>query len=88
MPEAIKVLKKQEWNGNIRELKNFVESILVLEKGQRISPDMVEIHLNISKSEKKNTSLPVLSYHSNDKNLFFSIFDNLTNKSIQYTFKN
>ena len=66
MPEAIKLLKKQEWNGNIRELKNFVESILVLEKGQRISPDMVKVHLNISKSEKKNTSLPVLSYHSNE----------------------
>ena len=65
MPEAIKVLKKQEWNGNIRELKNFVESILVLKK-DRISPDMVKVHLNISKSEKKNTSLPVLSYHSNE----------------------
>ncbi len=66
MPEAIKLLKKQEWNGNIRELKNFVESILVLEKGQRISPDMVKKHLNISKPGKENKSLPVLSYHSND----------------------
>ena len=56
--KLLKILKKQEWNGNIRELKNFVESILVLEKGQRISPDMVKIHLNISKSKKEKYITP------------------------------
>ncbi|GIS57198.1 MAG: hypothetical protein CM1200mP1_11360 [Candidatus Neomarinimicrobiota bacterium] len=35
MPEAIRSLKNHNWNGNVRELKKFVESILVLEKGER-----------------------------------------------------
>ena len=31
MPEAVRRLKQHDWPGNIRELKHFVESILVLE---------------------------------------------------------
>ena len=35
MPEAIRIMKQYNWPGNIRELKNFVEKIMVLEKGER-----------------------------------------------------
>ena len=33
VPDAIRNMKNHQWKGNIRELKNFVESIIVLEKG-------------------------------------------------------
>tara|TARA_Y100001970_G_scaffold120832_2_gene149887 strand:+ start:3911 stop:5110 length:1200 start_codon:yes stop_codon:yes gene_type:complete len=45
--EAISLLKKYNWPGNVRELKNVVEGLLVMNKGQRIVPDMVELHLNL-----------------------------------------
>ena len=61
MPEAIRSLKNHNWNGNVRELKNFVESILVLEKGERITLEMVENQLGSSTSgSPNNPALPVV----------------------------
>ena len=61
MPEAIRSLKNHNWNGNVRELKNFVESILVLEKGERITLEMVENQLGSSTSgTPNNPALPVV----------------------------
>ena len=45
IPEAIRVLKNYEWPGNIRELKHFVEKIIVLQKGERITAEMVSNEL-------------------------------------------
>ena len=61
MPEAIRSLKNHNWNGNVRELKNFVESILVLEKGERVTLEMVENQLGSSTSGTlNNPALPVV----------------------------
>ena len=35
-PEAVETLQVQEWLGNVRELRNFVQRIIVLEKGKRV----------------------------------------------------
>ncbi len=43
--DAIRMMKQYDWPGNIRELRNFVESIILLEKGMKISTDMVLKHL-------------------------------------------
>jgi len=40
--EAIKELKKYDWPGNIRELKNFVIKSSVVYKGQTVTPKMVK----------------------------------------------
>ena len=61
MPEAIRSLKNHNWNGNVRELKNFVESIIVLEKGERVTLEMVENQLGSSTSgSPNNPALPVV----------------------------
>lgn len=61
MPEAIRMMKTKPWKGNIRELKNFVESIIVLEKGERITVEMVERHLGVEiKEVTPNSTLPML----------------------------
>ena len=67
MPEAIRSLKTHAWEGNVRELKNFVESIIVLEKGERITVEMVERQLgsNIN-SSSNNPALPVVMSQSSD----------------------
>ena len=61
MPEAIRAMKNHPWKGNVRELKNFVDSIIVLEKGERITVEMVEKHMGFSPNETgANLALPVV----------------------------
>lgn len=48
-PSAIHVLENYSWPGNIRELKNFVESMIVLEKGEVITSSMIAKRLNIGR---------------------------------------
>jgi len=48
-PSAIHVLENYSWPGNIRELKNFVESMIVLEKGEVINSSMIAKRLNIGR---------------------------------------
>ena len=60
-PEAIKTMHQFSWPGNIRELRNFVESILILQKGERITADMIENQLlDEDDTQIKNDSLPVV----------------------------
>jgi DNA-binding NtrC family response regulator len=48
-PSAIHVLENYSWPGNIRELKNFVESMIVLEKGEVINSSMIAKRLNVGR---------------------------------------
>ena len=54
---ALRSLQKYHWPGNIRELKNIVESIIVLEKGRRIDEATLAQHLK--PSEEFDRNLPV-----------------------------
>ena len=56
--EAISEMKKYSWPGNIRELKNVVESLIVMNHGLRITDEMVRKSLNMV-SINNNDSLPV-----------------------------
>ncbi len=64
--EALALLKQYHWPGNIRELKNVVESLLVINKGERITDVMVSKALNIDNSEK-NRDLPIALGEDSDK---------------------
>ena len=55
--EAIALLKTYNWPGNIRELKNTVESLLVINKGKRIIPEMVKDQLNIIDFDNNSNSI-------------------------------
>jgi len=56
--EAISEMKKYSWPGNIRELKNVVESLIVMNHGLRITDEMVRKSLNMVPINS-NDSLPV-----------------------------
>ena len=45
--EAIDILNTYHWPGNIRELKNLMESLVVLEKGKVITGSLMKNHLQI-----------------------------------------
>ena len=57
--DAISLMKQYDWPGNIRELKNFVESVIILEKGNKISADIISKHLKNLLNDNDNKSLPV-----------------------------
>tara|TARA_Y100000994_G_scaffold135111_1_gene110633 strand:+ start:60 stop:1262 length:1203 start_codon:yes stop_codon:yes gene_type:complete len=63
--DAIALLKTYSWPGNIRELKNTVESLLVINRGERIIPEMVREQLNISDFNNSSSIVPV--NEDNDK---------------------
>ena len=56
--EAITEMKKYNWPGNIRELKNVVESLIVMNSGERITDKMVIKHLNLEVTSQNN-NLPI-----------------------------
>ncbi len=40
-PDAVEILKHQSWPGNIRELKNLIETMITLEKASYLTPEIV-----------------------------------------------
>ena len=64
--EAILVMKKHTWPGNIRELKNSVESMIVMNRGERITDAMVIKHLDLDEFNI-NPNLPVFVSDDADK---------------------
>jgi len=65
-PNAIHILENHSWPGNIRELKNFIESMIVLEKGEVINSAMVSKRLGVEKRQI-STNLPMKVSRSVDQ---------------------
>jgi formate hydrogenlyase transcriptional activator len=49
--EAIEVMLKWTWPGNIRELENFIERSVILSEGNRLRPPLAELQLETSRLE-------------------------------------
>ncbi len=54
---ALDILSRQYWAGNVRELKNFMESLIALSHGKVITTDSVRERLG---SDQGNPNLPVI----------------------------
>lgn len=50
-PTSMKLIENARWEGNVRELKNFIESVFVLEQDKMIQASTVSMHLG----EEQNT---------------------------------
>ncbi len=57
--EALKVLEKYYWKGNIRELKNTIENMVVLSSGNRIEVDDIPEYIMESINKPKNLEYPM-----------------------------
>jgi transcriptional regulator with PAS, ATPase and Fis domain len=58
--EALAIIKSYNWMGNIRELKNFVDSIVILSAGKKVTSELVREHLmNYEEITDGNSLLPV-----------------------------
>lgn len=58
-PDALELLKVHNWTGNVRELRNFVETSLILNKGQVVNSSYVRANLDIEESVRTSSNLPV-----------------------------
>jgi transcriptional regulator with PAS, ATPase and Fis domain len=59
--DATELLMEYSWPGNIRELRNAIESMLVLESGKRLDGDDVRKYLREQPSVITERNLPVVS---------------------------
>ena len=59
VPNGIEVLKKQQWRGNIRELKNFIQRLVVLSPDEIITEDLVKNQLKLFTDNDKEDDLSV-----------------------------
>jgi transcriptional regulator with PAS, ATPase and Fis domain len=58
-PEALQLLNEYNWAGNVRELRNFVETAIILNKGQVVNSNYVRSNLNLIEETSTSTNLPV-----------------------------
>lgn len=69
--EAADMLLRYPWPGNIRELRNLIDSLLVLEKGRKITPELLEKHL-IQRSRHKSLVHDPSRSEKQELNLIYS----------------
>ncbi len=50
--DAMSLLKDYEWPGNIRELKNLIEKVIVLERGNEIDESRLLLYLHVDHDRK------------------------------------
>ena len=58
-PDALHKMQEYNWPGNIRELKNFVETSIILNKGEVVNSEYVVTNLPIYQDEGSSRNLPV-----------------------------
>jgi len=58
--DAMRIIENYSWSGNVRELKNFVESMIVLSAGKIVDANLVRDHLkDYQEIPESGASLPV-----------------------------
>jgi transcriptional regulator with GAF, ATPase, and Fis domain len=63
--DALELLENYSWPGNIRELRNVVERVIILERGQKIDRVLLESHLGVGFESERN--LPVATHKTTDQ---------------------
>jgi DNA-binding NtrC family response regulator len=58
-------LESYSWPGNIRELRNIIERVIILEKGKQIDRTVLENHLKQEVEYERN--LPVVAHKTADQ---------------------
>ncbi len=63
--DAFQTLKDYSWPGNIRELRNVVERVIVLEKGKQVDQSTINDH--IEQIVEPDRNLPVIAHKTPDQ---------------------
>lgn len=59
--EAVSILNNYDWPGNVREMRNFVDTVIVLSRGEEVQTEMVREHLHAYEEDSVpvSTTLPM-----------------------------
>jgi len=57
-PEFMKVLTRHEWKGNIRELKNVIERVVILANGETLTTDLLPIEFFMHDNDGTDNTQP------------------------------
>ncbi len=63
--DALKIMENYSWPGNIRELRNVVERVIVLGKGEQVDQALLESHIGQEIDLERN--LPVIIHKTPDQ---------------------
>ena len=69
--EALNVLVQYPWPGNIRELRNFCENIIIMKQGQTLAPE--DLEAKFFKQDLKDQSKPSFLSEDGSLNSNFSL---------------
>ncbi len=64
--DAMEILKNHYWQGNIRELRNLVESMLIVEAGKRIDGETIKRYLRRFHFSEEHRPLPMMLPRENE----------------------
>ena len=70
--DSLEVLKSYSWPGNIRELRNFCENLVVLKRGSEVTPYDLDPRFSLDTEDGDDMSNPApssLSVEENEKRL-------------------
>jgi DNA-binding NtrC family response regulator len=70
--EAIAILNNYSWPGNIRELRNFCENVVVLKRGSEVTPYDLDPRFTLAMDDSDSPTLSIdtsLSVEENEKRL-------------------
>ena len=74
-PEAMEYIENYNWPGNVRQLKNFTESLLTLNRDKLIEPEDVLRQLNIPKAEIMPAGVNGFNKQDERQLLFGALFE-------------
>jgi DNA-binding NtrC family response regulator len=88
-PESLDILLAQKWEGNIRELKNVIDSATVISKGDLLMPDDLDPFIQTKRiSGKKDMTADTDNYYAFFRNLLEPVFEKICLKEKGTVFEN
>jgi DNA-binding NtrC family response regulator len=88
-PETMDMLLAQQWEGNIRELKNVIDSATVISKGDLLMPDDLEPFLQTKRTAgRQSMAVDTDNYYAFFRNLLEPVFEKICLKEKGTVFEN
>ncbi|MBI5192431.1 MAG: sigma-54-dependent Fis family transcriptional regulator [Nitrospirae bacterium] len=75
--DAMSILQKHEWRGNIRELENTMERAILLTDGDTIMPEHIMIDGKTEEKEKESVISAGLSVHAMERSLIMKTLEDV-----------
>jgi two-component system, NtrC family, nitrogen regulation response regulator GlnG len=77
-PETLDILLAQKWEGNIRELKNVIDSAIVISKGDLLMPDDLDPFIQAKRTSGKQVITPDTdNYYAFFRSLLEPVFEKI-----------